>query len=487
MFEELVKIHDKFSVEIKLGFIPLRKQKVSNFAVNTWIFIPKSLDITKSTYQKSDFYRDLKSNIRLITPVYNLREIASSERSPIVYLTKSFQSLSENPTRSRIADYEYNIRMFLSILKSSLRNELNSIEKNFLIHDKVVMVEKYVTQVCQIAQKYRDLRSTINVSSVKKEIVNYYFFGDEFMSNSIEHNTFKLLKKIKELNDESNNKLLEKLATLIHEEIEYKKANGYPIVEEASPDHNRRLLSRLGVLKKFAESELYLNVVKRRDGVLIEQIYLSIAAGLSMVFATAIAFSFQQKFGNLTMPFFVALVVSYMLKDRIKELARHYFAHKLGNRYFDQKTNITLKNHVIGSEREAMDHITFDKIPKEVIALRSRSSVFEEYARQHADSVLLYRKVINLNRENLDKISSYAMPGINEIIRINVSNFLQKMDNAKIPLFALDGNNGYQIIKGEKVYYLNIVMQMKRQNKSIYYHYRIVMNRSGILDIEKIS
>jgi hypothetical protein len=47
------------------------------------------------------------------------------------------------------------------------------------------------------------------------------------------------------------------------------------------------------------------------------------------------------------MPFFVALVVSYMLKDRIKELGRYYFAHKLGKNYYDHKTKLPL---IIGLE-----------------------------------------------------------------------------------------------------------------------------------------
>ena len=33
----------------------------------------------------------------------------------------------------------------------------------------------------------------------------------------------------------------------------------------------------------------------------------------------------------------IVLVISYMLKDRIKDLLRYYFAHKLGNKYYDKK------------------------------------------------------------------------------------------------------------------------------------------------------
>jgi hypothetical protein len=93
MIEEQVKIHDKFSVEIKLGFLARKDQEISDFSVNTWIFIPNSLDINRATYQKTDFYRDLKSNIRLITPVYLLRDIANCEKEPFTLLEHSFFGL----------------------------------------------------------------------------------------------------------------------------------------------------------------------------------------------------------------------------------------------------------------------------------------------------------------------------------------------------------------------------------------------------------
>lgn len=487
MFEEHARIHDKLSLEIKLGFKPLRKQKSTTWLVNTWIFVPRSLDITTANYQKADFYRDLKSNIRLITPIFSLRDIAENTKSPLSKLEASLHMLANNYSRSQIANYEYHIRLFLAVLKSSIRNEISHIVKNLDGTDTLAHIEKYVNYISLIAAEYRKLRPYLIRKESKIAILNYFNFGDEFMCNIIEHNTFKLLQQLKDDPTSNKNEFILPLTTIIQNEINYKKEQGFPYVQKESPDNNRRLLSRLGVLKKFSESELYLNTLRRKDGIIIEQIYLSIAAGLSMVLATAIAFSFQQKYGNFTMPFFVALVVSYMLKDRLKELARHFFAHKLGRFYFDQKTNISLKNHVIGYLREALDHIDFKNVPNDIIKLRSRASVFTEYAGQHADSVLLYRKVIKLNRRNLEKTSKYAMPGINEIIRMNVSEFLRKMDNPKIPLYVPNKFTDFEIIKGEKVYYLNLILQVSSNRNIAYTHYRIVMNRSGIIEIEKIQ
>jgi len=483
MIEDLVKIHDKFSVEIKLGFIARKKQEISDFSVNTWMFIPNSLDINRFTYEKSDFYRDLKSNIRLITPVYLLRDIAIREKEPFILMEKSFQELASEPTRTRIAEYEYHIRMFVSIAKSSLRGEINHILNNGTDEDLLFLVDSYIENVRTIADNYRQLRRLINVSTISKELMNYYLFGDEFLSNLLEQHSFRLLNGLDKYQTLPEN-IRERLMDLITAEISYKRAKGFPVVEKESPDRNRDLVFRLSLLKKYAENELFLTINKRRDGVWVEQVYLSIAAGLSMVFATAIAFSFQQKFGNLTMPFFVALVVSYMLKDRIKELSRYYFAHKLGRRFFDHRTDITLSDHNIGWSKESMDFVTETKVPADVLNIRNRSAILEADNRNNREKIILYRRLVRLNRKSLDECSQYPTSGMNDIIRFNVSNFIQKMDNPIVPLFIPGDNGTIGSVKGEKMYYINLIIQFRNEGQSEYKRYRIVMNRKGIREIE---
>ncbi|MDY0343111.1 MAG: hypothetical protein RBR28_06035 [Lentimicrobium sp.] len=486
MIDDLIEIHDKFSVEIKLGFNARKKQEISDFSVNTWIFIPHSLDINRHTYDKSDFYRDLKSNIRLITPAYLLRDIAVRNKAPFALVEKSFEALASEPTRTRASDYEYHIRMFVSIAKSALRDEINHIIANATNDDIGYLTDIYIENVTSLAENYRQLRRIINVSSVSKEMMNYYTFGDEFLSNLIEQHTFKLLAGLQQQSEFTENtsaKLMERITA----EVNYKKSKGYPVVDKDSPDRNRDLVFRLSLLKKYVESELFLTTSKRRDGIWLEQVYLSIAAGLSMIFATAIAFSFQQKFGNFTMPFFVALVVSYMLKDRIKELTRYYFAHRLGRRFFDHRTDITLSDHNIGWSKESMDFITQDQAPPEVNAIRNRSDILEADNRNNREKIILYRRLVRLNRKSLDECSQYPTNGMNDIIRFNVSNFIQKMDNPVVPLFIPGEDGNLVIVKGEKIYYINLILQFKNEEQSEYKRYRIVLNRKGISEIEAFT
>ena len=484
MVEESVKVHDKFSIEIKLGFNARKKHKTSQFAVNMWLFIPNSLDINPLTYGKKDFYRDLKSNIRLTTPVYLLRDIASGMNSPFLLLEESIRRLASNPSRTNTADYVYHIKMFLSILKSALRNEIEHIKSNTIKEDKFFLINEFAISINQITERYRSLRRIINASTISKELLNFYLFGDEFMSNIIEQHAFSLIESFKKNKNKSITLAKEGVLQIIRCETEYKKGMGYPIVEKDEKIKTRELVFRLGLLKKFAENELFLTANKKRDGILVEQMYYSVAAGISMIFATAIAFSFQLKYGNYTIPLFVALVISYMLKDRIKELSRYYFAHKLGKRYFDHKTKINLKETTIGWSKEAMDFIADDKIPDEVLKIRDRSAILEANNRSFSEKIILYRKLVKIFRSHLDSNTQYNTTGINDIIRFNISSYVTKMDDPEFPLFIADENDNISIINGERIYYLNLVMQLNYEQQTDYKRYRVALNRKGILDIE---
>lgn len=487
MIEESVKVHDKFSIEMKLGFNVNQKQKISDFAINTWFFIPNSLDINPLTYEKKDFYRDLKSNIRLITPIFKLGDIASGPDTPLLKLENSIRSLSAQPSRHHAAEYEYHIKMFLTILKSSLRDEVARIGSNNSKEDLVYLLSDYIDHIETIARRYRSLKQMIETPAVNGELTNFYSFGDEFMINVMEQHSFKLLKMISKVSHPGMDELKDRLLNSINREIGYKKEHGLLVVEENEPKGNRELIFRLGMLKKFAENELFLTTDKKKDGILIEHVYYSIAAGLSMVFATAVAFSVQQKYGNFTMPFFAALVVSYMLKDRIKELGRYYFAHKLVRRYFDNKVMIRLKDNVVGWSKEAMDFIAEPKVPQEVIKIRDRSSILEANNRSFSERILLYRRLVRIYRNTLETDIQYESSGIHDIIRFNVSSLLTKMDNPNFPLFAMDEKDEVKVIKGERTYYLNLIMQLKHEEQLEYRRYRIALNRKGILHIEQFN
>ena len=486
MIDIMTKIHDKFSIEFKVGFVTRRKTRHNDFSVYMWIFVPSSLDINPSTYSKSDFYRDVKSNIRLITPRFLLRNIASGEAIPLQHLRQAFEHLASDPTRTNVAEYEAQIKIFSAIVKSAMREEVGHICNEEQREDDVrFLCREFIKNIRHILAEYRGLRNVINTPRVSKHLMECFGFGDEFMSYMLNQYTFRLINHISH-HQELYKAEIASLSTLVRDEQRYREQVGYLSVSEDDALENRNLIYSHGVLKKYVESTLYLRVPKQRDGVMVEQIYYSIAAGLSMIFATIISFYFQQRFGNFTWPFFIVLVISYMGKDRIKELARYYFAHRKGSKYFDNKAKINIKEQNIGWIKEGVDFLQRDNIPAEVRQLREKGPITPVEDAVQDDQVLLYRKSVHIDRERLVANNVYHTDGINDIIRLNISNYIQKMDNPYVPLYILDDDNSLRKVNCKKVYFLNIVMQYQYDDRIDYKRFRVSISRNGIESIKEM-
>jgi len=482
------KIHDKFTLEFKISYKTGKQKTIYDFGLKTWVFVPNSLDISPRTYSRDDFYKDIHTNIRLITPVYLLRDISSGEKSPLAKLTRAMNDMASEPTDNHVYEYEYQIKMFAAIYKSSIRDQLAYIRHAAATTDRLAMLKKCIGEAEDILKRYRDLSHIIKTHTVSKEHYNYFLFGDEFMLNLTEKELFSFLEKINvpEFSD-IENEASKLLCDFLEKEKCHKTAQNYQTVNPENPASNSELIFRFGALKKYIESDLFLNANQKRDGVIAEQVYLSMAAGLSMVFATAVAFSFQQTYGNLTMPFFVALVVSYMLKDRIKELMRYYFSHKRTGKYFDHKSTFSIKDNEIGWSKESFDFIPEIKVPVEVLSTRNRLPLIQADNRHSKEKIILFKKLLRIDRKLLEYSSDYNLDGVVEIVRFNVSSFMKKMDNPEVPLYTLDENREVKRIMGSKIYYLNIVFQYTPAKEEHLVRYRIAFNREGLKNIKQMN
>ena len=485
MIDEKVKVHDKFSVELKLSFITQPKKKRNDFALNIWMFVPNSLDINRYTYTKSEFYRDMKSNIRLITPVFKLTELIDADKSPYISLQKSLQKFAENPNSTNQQDYEYHVKMFMSILKSSLREEVRAIKKKPKSEINSI-IDDFVAHIIELSMKYRNLFSILEVPLVEKNQREYFLFGDEYMSNIVEFQSFRLMQYLKSKKNQNYEHAKPGLLKIISAEISYRTEMGYLLVEKEKGSGNNELVNRLSLLKKYIESHLYLGIDKRKDGVMLEQLLFSIAAGISMIFATAIAFSIQQKYGSFTMPLFVALVISYMLKDRIKEFTRYYFASKMGSHYFDHKAKMYINQTNIGWVKESWDFISSKKLPSEIVEARNCTSLIEANNRGNSEKVMLYKMQMRINQNKLNTNNEFVTSGVNSILRFNFSEIIRNMDNPEFMLYYPNDEKGMETIEAEKLYYLNFIIEKKNDVQNERKRYRLALNRNGIQRIQSL-
>lgn len=484
MIDIKTKIHDKFAIEFKVSFSGRRTIRENNFTINSWIFVPNSLDINQSTYTKDQFYKDVKSNIRLITPVFLLRDIVDNKAIPYNNLRNSFVNAASSPTRTNLADYEFQLKMFGSIFKSAVRDNTTYICGKSP-KEITSIGEDYAANICNILKQFRSLWSLIDVPTMSDDSKNKFLFTDEYISHVVEFYTVKIIDSIDKSHNADLDHVRNTLVDMLINEHQYKVEKNYSCTIIGDKKNNRELVRRHGLLKKYIESALYLRVNTKQDSRTIEQISFSLAAGLAMIVSTLVVMPFQKHLGNYPALIFIILIIAYMIKDRLKDLTRMSFAHKLKDKYFDNKNIISIKNNIIGWEKEGMDFITDEKVPREVLKLRNRSAL-EADNHLLEEKIILYRKRVFIDNAKLRGNYSYDFTGINDIMRFHINRFTQKMDNPNITITGVADDRTLQTIESLKIYTLYFVLQFCYEDQLEYKSFKITATRDGIIDIKAV-
>ena len=372
MFNIKGDIHDRYTLEFKIGYSRSDENaEVSDFVMDTWLFLPDSMNINQGTYTKVNFYRDFRAMMRLLTPVFTLEEIASPTCLPLSRLKEWCSALAKEINTENEKAYEHQIKMFCSIARSAYRDEAIRIsklqDKDALRHD----IDTMVKNTRLILLHYRAIPSETGINMLDTEHQKWFRLGDEWLCRTFELRTYHLLETLKKRLGDDYSEVTRSLGEFLDEQIDYEKKQQFiqPMEKEAVA-HNRDYLHRGGQLKKYVESDLY-----------------------------------------LTMPLFIALVVSYMFKDRIKELMRFWFAQKLGSKLYDFKTKLALSGQPIGWIKRGMDFVSERKLPKEVRERRGRTSELETGYSALREQVIIFRQRLKMYGKKLATLSHYPLHG----------------------------------------------------------------------------
>ena len=479
------KIHDKFTLEFKVGFnteATAKPMKYSDFVMNTWIFVPNSLDINAAKYSKESFYRDLKSDVRLITPDYLLHDLANDDKLlPNQSLTDDFNELFIAPDDT--ADLVHSLKMYCAIAKSSFRNASQQVMETENPQQRIETCQTYMDDVKKVLNRFRVLYRKLKDSNIESKVLQDFAYADEFLGNVMATYTYPIRDYLHSSFPSEYTQLESQFKDLLLGERDYKSQEGYLNVMPDDPKGNDDFVFRASLLKKFAESDLYLSSNKRKNTFLVEQILYSLAAGAAMVVATLSSFFFQQRYGNFTLPFLIALVISYMFKDRLKDLLRFYFARRVSNKVFDTRTDFSIKGRQIGWSKDSMDFIDSDEIQPEVMQFRNRIPLFDEVSGKD-EKVILFRKKVQVWTSELAKVSPFPLRGINDILRFNITEFVRKMDNPNFPLAGTWDSDDYHPIEGRKIYRLTFVIQCVFEGKTEYKRFVLRCDKNGIISVE---
>jgi len=483
---------------VKLSYDLSRRQRKDRYKVETYFFLPNNLDISELTYTKKQFYRDLLLYIRFKTPGFSLRALADPENSesPLSNLAAKIEKAQrEKPSEDNIQGLDYEIKLFGCVLKSSLRDHRRLIKKAFkrlqgpLSSEAIPLINDFVSETRKAVLRFRSFREKLNPLKIKnlpKSLYSTYVFTDEYISLLIE---WRLLQVLKLLESMPRHLQLEpvagELVTLIQENVHYRTTMGYPSVV-AEDNDNELFLFRFRVLKKFVANVLHLSVRTVEEGKGIEQFALALAAGVAMIFATAVAFYYQKTYGTLSLSFFTALIVSYMFKDRIKALFQSYLQKVLAHTMFDKSTNVyeSRAGSKIGICRESVQFIDENRIDPNVLRFRNRDHITEIENDWQTEKVIYYVREITFFTRKLLKTQS-RKNALTDIMRFNVRNFLLKMDEPDTRLLYLKDGRSRQV-PATQVYHVNMVIKLSSRSRTRYERIRLVLTQNGIKRIESV-
>jgi hypothetical protein len=492
--------HDRYQVELKLDY-QLDRRKETHYRISTYIFVPRSLGITEESYPKNELYRDIKNYIRIKTPQMSLRDLLEDDLSPLQTVQHIIQQPGWYLEEARNNQVVHALRLFGAMFKSSLREHLNLVERRVKmaapganIHLLVGnLIDEMIVESEKIGVEYRRLYTECNMPHVQKEVFLAHLLVDEYISLLIEEAATELFKLVSHHYDEKNqDHYCQRLNDIVARETEHRTLRGYGSVLKID-DENETYAFRASVIKKYVSGVLHLSVDAQREGKGMEQVLLAIAAGISMFFATAVAFYFQSVYGSFTFPAFVALIVGYMFKDRIKQLGQTLFAGKLHANLFDRRIQINTldEKYELATLREKITFMKESEISPEVRSVRQKDPFADLDNDQQGETIICHTKDIVLNADLFHK-AFVGLPktnGLNDIIRYDIYRYLRKMDDpVEDQLLLREGK--LKVVQSQKVYHINVVSQYSStgfRNEKMYRRMRLVINRLGINRIEHIS
>lgn len=485
MLQVTVKRHDRFQIELKVSYPLPSGAHHRSHEFDLYFFAPHNLGVRRENYSKAQFYADLQSHLRLTTPTVPLDRFVDGPGSPLGKLQAAIEGAGIREASQPPDDYESAVKLFCSMLKSAVRDFSAYIRQAVDPDDREHLVGTFVESLRAICSEFRALRPRVFLPGVAARTLEIYLFGDEWLSLLVEDRGYRLLEELHELDHETD--AFMDLRRLVESEAHYRSRKGYPSVPAEHGD-NELPIFRRSALKKYMASILFLQTEVQEEGALLRETLFGVAAALAMIFATGIAFATQTLYGALTPALFVALVVSYVFKDKIKEQLRTYFRKSLSSLLFDRRTIVRdAARRPVGKCRECFDFWGQRRLPVKVRELRARRHVIEVEDGQLGEQILVYRKRVRLKAKAVHRtFPDYDVPGVTDILRFRVAEFLRRMDDPARELFVMD-DEGYQRMKGVRVYHLNLVLRLRGSDQEELRRYRVVLTRKGIKRIEAVS
>ncbi len=498
-----IGIHDRKAFELKLEYQPSGLDPKSEYRVEMFMFVPASLNVEPSTLPRQAFYSDIHNYVRLKTPVLEVSDILVAEGSPLVRLEKLLSEPHPEGLSAVQADLVYQSKLLSCVFRGALRRFAQSVDRrcDLLAPDPAASPRGLEEEVDRIREgtlamlgRFRAVCETVwNTEGLEEKTRASLRLIDEYMSLTVEQFFRRAVTDMDGLPRSGVwVELRKELMTEVIREETYRRAREWRSVLSPQGD-NEEYLHRIGFLKKFCQNILFLKVRRetRRQG--YEEVLFAIAAGIAMAFATAVAFWAQVRFTQVSLNFFLILVVGYMMKDRIKEGLRRMLSSAASQYLFDRTTIITepVTAQRLGVCKEKLDYVRGETVPEDIRKLR-RADDFATVAQGELSEVVVrYQKEIILDADDLARTTT-GSAGVADIIRWNVQRLLRDMDDPELEMEYVDLEDlSIGRIRAAKAYQVDVAFRFTFDDGDDKGHrvelFRLVLDRNGIKRMTRVE
>ncbi len=502
LFENRLEIHDRKQFELKLEYQPSGEDADTEYVVDTFLFLPASLNIEPETYPRSAFYSDIHNYVRLKTPIFSFDEILNGEHSPLYEIEQRTHLGLMGPESELVWD----AKMLSCVFRGALRRFSRGMNERCAALAKGAEIEPAEkgaplpladlerlarTSVKGVKEVLARFRTAVTQLSAKYPLEEKTFASlrlvDEYLSLTVEQFFRKTIAEMDVMPKTGiYTDLRKELLAEILEEERYRKEHQLRSVVSASGD-NEEYTHRIGFLKKFCMNVLFLDVRRGADRQNLEEVLLAAAAGLAMAFATGVAFFAQERFTQASFNFFLILVVGYMFKDRIKDGARRIFTSYAIRHLHDRSLHVIdpVTGEQLGLCREKVSYGRDAQVPPEISALRQVDDFTTAAQGELQETVIHYHKRIFLEADVLPRMGGGFVTGLTDIIRINVDRFLRDMDDPEFAMEYIDPEDfSVGHVKASKTYQVDVAFRFAVDDgdtkKATVELVRMVMDKNGI-------
>ncbi|MEL0607194.1 MULTISPECIES: hypothetical protein [Vibrio] len=448
----MITVDKQDAITLKINHAMAKTKKLD---MDVYLFIPGELGLTPEVLSESAFFY---SSITQKRAYYSDKTLL-----PLVH--------SRLAKRGRLSTTQYRVSLSLFayqyvIALDKAVSSLNKTDSDDVTADDV---DEVIELALDILKKLR--RSIPYEENLKR----YYANIDNYLSWYTEQKFLSLVSHMPRGSEYSTIK--ERLLILCEKETAHRKLNRYNSARVR--EDVTRLSNKMRLLRRLIEHPIVLKEKTTSMGKNVKRAVKGIATGLVMVVVTTTVILARDFLGEITASFIVSMSFIYALREIFKDDLRDILWRwlrkgkpKWKRRYFDPTTNKS-----VGHKLEWLDYANFSKLADRIQSIRKKRVV------QREEQILHYRSHTEMSTSTF--MSGYEET--RETLSISLRALTRLMDKGS--------NNVYRLNEGqvsresvEKRHLLNLIIkENNHDNEPTYYRWKIVMNRSKIVDIEQIT